>query len=413
MSSVARSVLPAPLAIRVFAAFASGYCMSYALRSVNAVIAPDLIAEFGLSNAQLGSLSSAYFFAFAAMQMPLGIWLDRFGSRRVDATLLLVAAAGCAVFALAHSVTLLWFGRALIGIGVSGALMASLRAFRFWYVEARQQQLAAWMLVAGTLGALATTVPVQLALPLIGWRGVFWVSAALLCAASAAIALQLPGEPAGAGRHDEASWSAYRQVFGESYFWRFGLTSFVVQSSFIAFQGLWIGPWLRKVLGMDADSAAQALFAFNLVLMLGYLALGWAVPSLARRGWTTLRLVAGGVAAMLVLELAIALARGPAAWLLWLPLALAATMNTLSQTHVSLSFPEKLTGRAFTAYNLLTMTGMFLAQWLFGVTVDLLGDGAEHSEQGFRRALLVWIALQCVALLVLVFWRVRPPRPPA
>jgi len=410
MSTVASPVLPAALAIRVFAAFASGYFMSYALRSVNAVIAPDLIAEFGLSNAQLGSLSSAYFFAFAAMQMPLGIWLDRFGSRRVDATLLLVAAAGCAVFALAHSVTLLWLGRALIGIGVSGALMASLRAFRFWYVDARQQQLAAWMLVAGTLGALVTTVPVQLALPLIGWRGVFWVAAVLLCVASAAIALQLPGEPAGAAHHDEAPWAAYRQVFGEPYFWRFGLTSLTVQSSFIAFQGLWIGPWLRKVLDMDADSAAQALFVFNLVLMLGYMALGWAMPSLVRRGWTTLRLVASGVAVMLVLELAIAVAHGTAAWLLWLPLALAATVNTLSQTHVSLSFPEKLTGRAFTAYNLVTMTGMFLAQWLFGVTVDLLSGGVEHSEQGFRSAMLAWVAIQGVALLVLVFWRVRPPR---
>ncbi|HRO58292.1 MAG TPA: MFS transporter, partial [Burkholderiaceae bacterium] len=178
--------LPRGAAIRVFLAFAAGYFMSYALRSVNAMIAPALIDEFGLSNAQLGSLSAAYFLSFAALQLPLGIWLDRYGSRRVDATLLLIAAAGCTVFAMATGTIALWIGRALIGAGVAGALMCALRAFRFWYASERQQQLAAWMLVAGTFGALATTVPVQLALPVLGWRGLFWVGALLLIAASAA-----------------------------------------------------------------------------------------------------------------------------------------------------------------------------------------------------------------------------------
>ncbi len=406
------AVLAAPAAIRVFLAFASGYFMSYGLRSVNAVIAPELIDEFGLTNAQLGSLSSAYFLAFAAVQMPLGVLLDRFGSRRVDSTLLLIAAAGCAVFALAQSASMLWIGRALIGVGVAGALMASLRAFRFWYAPHRQQQLTAWMLVAGTLGALSTTVPVQWAMPAIGWRGVFWVSAALLCATSAAIFLLLPGdEPVPAGRDDESSWAVYRQVFSDRYFWRFGVVSLTVQASFVAFQGLWVGPWLRKVLGMGADEAAQALFVFNLVLMLGYLGLGIAVPRLIARGWTTVRVVAIGTAAMLAIELAIALADGAWAWVLWVALGVFATCHTMSQTHVSLSFPERLTGRAFTAYNLLTMSGMFVAQWLFGVLVDAMSAaGGEHSAQGFRRAMLVWVVLQAAALAVLVFWRVQPRR---
>lgn len=403
------AVLAAPAAVRVFLAFASGYFMSYGLRSVNAVIAPELIAEFGLTNAQLGSLSSAYFLAFAAVQMPLGVLLDRFGSRRVDATLLLVAAGGCLLFASARSPAVLWVARALIGIGVSAALMASLRAFRFWYAPARQQQLAAWMLVAGALGALATTVPVQIALPAVGWRGVFVASALLLVGTSAATFFLLPAdEPIPAHRERESSWSAYRQVFADRYFWRFGIVSLTVQASFAAFQALWIGPWLRRVLGMEADAAAQALFVFNLVLMLGYLGLGLAVPHFVRRGWSILRVVAVGTATMLVLELAIAFSDGSRAWLLWIPLALAATCPTLSHTHVSLSFPERLTGRAFTAYNLLTMGGMFVAQWLFGVAVDAFGG--DHDEQGFRRAMLLWVAMQAVALCVLVFWKVQPPR---
>jgi MFS family permease len=404
------AVLASPAAIRVFLAFASGYFMSYGLRSVNAVIAPELIAEFGLTNAQLGSLSSAYFLAFASVQVPLGVLLDRFGSRRVDATLLLVAASGCLLFASARSASMLWISRALIGVGVSAALMASLRAFRFWFVPGRQQQLTAWMLVAGALGSLATTVPVQMALPAIGWRGVFVLAALLLVATSAAIFHLLPADEPIPARHDtESSWSVYRQVFSDRYFWRFGVVSLTVQASFVAFQGLWIGPWLRRVLGMEADAAAQALFVFNLVLMLGYLGLGLAVPHFVRRGWSTLRVVATGTSLMLAIELAIALSGGAWAWVLWIALAIAATCHTLSQTHVSLSFPERLTGRAFTAYNLLTMSGMFVAQWLFGVAVDRFGG--EHDPQGFRSAMLLWVVMQAAALAVLVFWKVQPRRP--
>ena len=118
------------------------------------------------------------------MQLPLGIWLDRFGSRKTHAGLLCVAALGCVCFGLSQETWMLWVGRALIGMGVSGALMASFRAFRFWYPVEQQSQLASWMLVAGSMGALASTLPVQWALPVMGWRGLFNLIAILLVTAS-------------------------------------------------------------------------------------------------------------------------------------------------------------------------------------------------------------------------------------
>ncbi|MFP5405463.1 MAG: MFS transporter [Gammaproteobacteria bacterium] len=400
-------LLPFGLAVRVFAAFAGSYFMSYGLRTINAMIAPELLTDFGLTNAQLGSLSSAYFLGFAALQLPLGIWLDRFGSRRVDAALLLVAAAGSVMFAMAINLAMLWIGRALIGAGVAGALMCSLRAFRFWYPAERQQQLAAWMLVSGALGALATTVPVQMALPVIGWRSLFWIAAALLVAASAKIWFVLPPEPITPRVAGESSWAGYLTVFSEPYFWRFGIASLAIQSTFIAFQSLWIGPWFRQVLDMDLAQSGRALFLLNLVLTFSYLTLGWSVPHLTRRGWSTLSLIKVGTILLLGIETAIALAGGPLAWLLWLALALVAPVYTLVTTHVSLSFPERLTGRAFTGYNLVLFCGMFATQWLFGVLVDALG-GAAHEGQGFRYALLAWVGVQALAFLVLVFWRVEP-----
>ncbi len=397
--------------MRVFLCFAAGYFMSYALRSVNAVIAPELVREFALSNAQLGSLSSAYFLAFAALQLPLGVALDRFGSRRTDSGLLLFAALGCVLFATAQGATSLWLGRALIGAGVAGGLMAPLRAFRFWYAPARQQQLVAWMLVAGTLGALSTTVPVRLAMPAIGWRGVFWLAAVLLVLASAAIWNLLPrGERAGqADPGGGALWRGYREVFTSRYLWRFAVVGIVIHASFISLQSLWAGPWFVTVLEMSPVQAAETLFIFNLVLMFAFLALGWVVPRIERRGWSVLQVVSIGSALVLAVQVGIGVSGGAIAVALWLALAVLVTHYTLIQTHVSLSFPEHLTGRAFTAYNLLTFTGIFASQSIFGWIVDTVRQFVSSEPQAFRAAWLIWVGVEMVALAVLLFWRVPPP----
>lgn len=398
-------------AVRVFLCFAAGYFMSYALRSVNAVIAPELVREFALSNAQLGALSSAYFLAFAALQLPLGVALDRFGSRRTDAGLLVIAALGCALFATAQGVTALWLARALIGVGVAGALMAPLRAFRFWYVPARQQQLVAWMLVAGTLGALSTTVPVRLAIPVLGWRGVFWVACVLLLAASIAIWTLLPrGERAGqADPGGGALWRGYREVFGSRYLWRFAVVGIVIHASFISLQSLWAGPWFVTVLAMSPVQAAETLFAFNLVLMFAFLGLGWVVPRIERRGWSVLRVVSIGTGLVLAVQVGIGVSGGAIAVALWLALAVLATHFTMIQTHVSLSFPEHLTGRAFTAYNLLTFIGIFSSQSLFGWIVDTVRQFVTSDPDAFRAAWLIWVGIELAAFAVLIFWRVAPP----
>jgi Arabinose efflux permease len=168
------------LALKVFIFFAFAYVLSYAFRSVNAVIAPELMADLKISNAQLGLLSAVYFIGFSAMQIPLGIALDKFGVRRVESVLLLIALMGTIIFALAESLLGLSIGRLLIGIGVSACLMAAFTAYRRWFALEQQGQLASAMLVFGTVGALMTTVPVQLSLPYIGWRGIFLVMAILV-----------------------------------------------------------------------------------------------------------------------------------------------------------------------------------------------------------------------------------------
>lgn len=398
------------LALRIFACFAAGYFMSYGLRSVNAVLAPELTAAIGLTNAQLGSLSSAYFLAFAATQIPLGIWLDRFGPRRVNAVLMGVAAAGCVVFAVAEALGALWLGRALIGAGVSGALMASLIAFRQWFPAERQTQLAAWMLMAGTAGVLTTTVPVHWALPVLGWRGVFWVAAAMLAAIGVGMWALLPrdherAQPGGAGF--VASLAGYREVFANGYFWRMSLTVTVIQGGFVSMQSLWVGPWFGTVLGVHGAERADLLFAFNFGLMLCFLALGWAAPRVGPDPRSLSRVVAIGSAVFVAVELAIAWAAGPSAWWLWLGLAAAATTYTLVQPRVGLAFPPHLAGRALTGFNLVIFSWMFASQWGFGLAIDAFrADGLDEAA-AFRAAMVAFAALHAVCLVLFLGWPKR------
>ena len=137
----------------VFWPFGFGYALSYALRTINAVLSTPLVNELGLSAAELGLLASAYFLAFAAMQIPLGVLLDRYGPQRVEGSLLIIALLGCALTAVANDFWMLWIGRALIGIGVSACLMAGYKAFRMLFADRQQAPLASAMLVVGSIGA--------------------------------------------------------------------------------------------------------------------------------------------------------------------------------------------------------------------------------------------------------------------
>jgi len=400
-------------AARVFLCFAFGYLLSYALRSINAVIAPALLAELHLSNADLGLLSSAYFIAFGCMQLPLGVWLDRYGPRRTEAALLLVAAGGALVFAASTTLFGLWVGRALIGIGVSSCLMAALKGYRQWFPMAQQGQLASWMLVAGTSGALSATVPVTLLLPVAGWRGIFVGIAVLLLAASSAIFFLLRSaeqRSAAPAAHTAVPDGGYRTIFRTPYFWRLAVLGFVNHGMFAALQTLWAGPWLMTVFGATQAEASRMLFAMNLVLMLGYLALGWAAPRLVQAGWSTHRLIGTGMAGMAIVQGLMLMAQGPSAWLLLLALALCVPVTSLTQSGTGLAFPAALAGRANAGYNLALFLGAFTWQWGFGVLVDALKGAGAAPASAFRLALAATVVLQLIALAWFALSRAQPEK---
>ena len=165
------------VALRIVLVFAVGYFLSYAMRSVNAALAPLLVSDLSLSASELGWLSSAYILSFAAMQIPVGIWLDRYGARRTESALLLIAALGAALTAIGETLLVQSLGRILIGIGVSACLMAAYSYFRRCFPPERQPRLVMYMLISGTSGALVASQPALALAEWIGWRHVFSLTA--------------------------------------------------------------------------------------------------------------------------------------------------------------------------------------------------------------------------------------------
>ncbi|MEY3578951.1 MAG: hypothetical protein RI984_55 [Pseudomonadota bacterium] len=403
---------------RVVLIFAAAYVLSYAFRAINAVIAPALMEDLQLSNADLGLLTSAYFLGFASMQLPLGSWLDKYGARRTESALLLFAAVGAAIFAMSSTLTGLWIGRAMIGVGVSSCLMAPLKAYRVWYPAERQSQLGSWMLVFGTCGALTTTMPVAAILPIISWRGVFWIMSGLILLATALLffklkpieteinARQLASQQDNATSDTASLATGYRAIFASPYFRRMALLGAIHQGGFMAMQTLWAGPWMVRVLGLSLDQTSQVLFLFNFTLLLSYLVLSWWAPRYIsfnnKPGIPVLQAVSIGLAGTVIVQALMVFYVTSWSWILWVPFAILVTVTTLAQMHVSLTFPPQQAGRANSAFNLTLFIGAFSIQWGIGLLIDLFMLQGWSQSDAMRLSWGLYVVLQLAVLIVFV-----------
>ncbi len=149
------------LAATALLPLAVGYFLSYLFRNVNGVVAGDIMRDLGIGADALGVLTSAYFLTFAAAQLPVGVLLDRYGPRHVQTGLLLCAAAGAGLCAVNSGFIGLLLGRALIGLGTAGGLVAGLKASAQWFPRERLTMVNGAFIMCGGLGALAATWPVE------------------------------------------------------------------------------------------------------------------------------------------------------------------------------------------------------------------------------------------------------------
>lgn len=354
----------------VFLPFALGHYLSSLLRNVNAVLASHLVGELALTPGQLGLLTSAFFLAFALVQLPVGIVLDRHGPRRVQLAMLLLAACGALLFARGTGFAQLLVARAVMGCGLGGCFMAAVKAVSTWVAPSRLPSVHGYLIAVGGLGAATATTPVRAALEYTDWRGLFVIFGGLVACTGLLIALLTPRTDSPAARRGPLP-QALREVWRTPGFRSAISLVLAPHAVFFGVQGLWIGRWLSDVARFPEAAVAYLLYLGMAAVIFGAIAVGMITEWAGRRGMPPLDVAAAGVTVFVLVQAGFVIGYQPSFQLLSVLFTLVGTITGIEYAIVAQSMPRELTGRAATCLNLLIFIGAFLVQAGFGLVVGL------------------------------------------
>ncbi|MGZ8289628.1 MAG: MFS transporter [Telluria sp.] len=354
----------------VFLPFALGHYLSALLRTVNAVLAPDLVGSLALNPAQLGLLTSAFFVSFALVQLPVGIALDRYGPRKVQLVLMLFAAVGAVMFARGTSYVELVVARTIIGFGLGGCFMSAVKAISTWITPSRLPSVQGYLIAVGGLGAASATTPVRMALQYTDWRGLFTILAACV-ACTAFLIWMLTPRAAQPGKAAAPTVQSILDVYRDPAFRKTISLILIPHAVFFGIQGLWIGRWLSDVARFPDAAVAYLLYLSMAAVIFGAIGVGMVTEWAGKRGVKPLDVAGIGIALFIIVQAAIVCNWKPSFQLLSVLFTLIGTITGIEYAIVAQSMPASLTGRAATCLNLLIFVGAFLVQAGFGLLIGM------------------------------------------
>lgn len=395
----------------VFLPFALGHYLSTLLRNVNAVLASHLVGALALTPGELGLLTSAFFFAFALVQLPVGIALDRWGPRRVQLAMMLVGAIGALLFSRGSGFGQLVVARAIMGFGLGGCFMAAVKAVSTWIAPSKLPSVHGYLIAVGGLGAATATMPVRLALEYTDWRGLFAILAGLTACSGLLIALLYPRDT-GTQTSRGPLGQALRDVFRAPVFRTTASLVLIPHAVFFGIQGLWIGRWLTDVARFPDDAVAYLLYMGMASVIFGAIAVGTITEWAGKRGIAPLDVAAAGIGVFLLVQAAFVVSYAPSFQLLSVLFTLVGTITGIEYAIIAQSMPRELTGRAATCLNLLIFIGAFVVQAGFGMMIGLwTADAAGHAPaMAYRAAFAVLVLVQLPGLAGFVMRRRRQRR---
>ncbi len=393
-----KNILPTKKAVLIFFVFACGYFISALLRAITATLSPLLTSEFNLTAGNLGLLAGGYFLGFACMQIPLGYLLDRHGPKKIVSSFLLIAIIGTSAFALSQSFSGLLISRILIGVGVSACLMGPLTGYRIWFADEYQQRANAWMLMVLSMGFVFSTLPVQILLPIIGWRWIFGSIVILILIVIFLTLLFIPKWKTENNNQEKIAGSL-SDVWKNNFFRSTIPLGLFNYGGIVAVQTLWAGPWMVKVAGYTPLESATGLFWINVTMLIAFFVFGYILPKITKLGIETIKLIKLGLPISYLSLLVIIILGENAGALHFTIYILTSIFLTLTQPAVALSFPTSLAGKSLTSFNLLIFVGTFIMQWGIGLIIDFCKFLGKEEVQSFKISFTVYLIICILSYL--------------
>jgi MFS family permease len=379
------------------------FLLSMFYRASTAVISPALINDLGFNSAQLSDLSAVFFYSFALVQIPIGVALDRLGSRITMSFLAVAAVSGALVFAGGQTPEHLIFGRILLGIGMAGNLMVLLTLLAAWFPVDRFASLSGVVVSVGTAGSLLAATPLTLLTMTVGWRVSFVILAGINAVVVLTFLLVMKDRPEGETLHTRrpgARRGGLLQLFGMYSYWAISLASFVRYGYFAALQSLWAAPFLIYGLGLGQIAAGNAILCMGLGYMAG-LPLSGSLSDKVLRSRKTVVLASMGIFCVLTAS-AILWTSSTALWVIFVTffgMGLTAAPGQILYAHIKELLPPTMVAQAMTAVNLFTTLGAGIMTHILSLAIGCDPCNLAKPEE-FRAIWYVGaIALALVCLM--------------
>jgi MFS family permease len=389
-----------------------GYFITTAFRSINAVLAPEIMQSLDLNAMQIGWVTSTYVLAFAVAQIPLGVLLDHWGPRKTQALFFLFGTLGIILFGIAQNITILTLGRTLLGIGMAGGLMAAFKAITDWVENDEVPFYNGIILASGGIGALVATSPSKLFEMAYGWRTLCFVLGFITFIIALIIFWFCPDKE----RVDKSrssirqQFSGISKIYRDRFFWRVSPLFIFTLGGFIAMQGLWLGPWLQYVVGFNALEASHYLFVIALAMTLGMLSGGLFAKISRLLGVSLPTIIVFGVIVHLVSQGLIIAGVFQSSYLLWFSYGYFAQVTLVNYALIAQHFGAELSGRAVTAVNLFIFLFAFLLQSIFGMIIDAWPTASETNPHPITAYVFAFSCLVVLEVLALIWYLVSKPR---